>query len=124
MGSILIHHELLAFQGNVQITGIRFDCMKLNLTSLKTCGDGECEAWHNIAMLRAGAGVTARLRRPFPSASPDSQVWFDDGIACFGWEHSTWEQVCVDFGNRKCNRVACGEPQEGRILHLVQGAQG
>lgn len=44
MGSILIHHELCAFQGNVQITGMRFDRMKLNLTSLKTCRDREREA--------------------------------------------------------------------------------
>ena len=29
---------------NMQVTGIRFDCMKLNLTSFKTCGDGEREA--------------------------------------------------------------------------------
>lgn len=43
MVSILIYHEL-AFQGAHADYRDAFDCMKLNLTSVRTCGDGEREA--------------------------------------------------------------------------------
>jgi hypothetical protein len=45
--SILIHHELVRPGIGAHADyrdGDAFDCMKLNLTLFKTCGDGEREA--------------------------------------------------------------------------------